>query len=95
MGGDNIKAIAAGLPNIQGSFIEFNASMGDIIIQKEGSFFDGGRVNKTNEHYLSPSSANVDFGFKTIFNASYSNVIYGASSTVQPPAIMLLPQIKY
>ena len=30
-----------------------------------------------------------------LFNASKSNPIYGNSSTVQPPAIQLIPQIKY
>lgn len=29
------------------------------------------------------------------FNAANSNSIYGASTTVQPPAIALIPQIKY
>ena len=29
------------------------------------------------------------------FNASRSSAIYGASSTVQPPAITLIPQIRY
>ena len=29
------------------------------------------------------------------FNASYSNAIYGASTTVQPPALTMLPIIKY
>ena len=29
------------------------------------------------------------------FNASQSNSIYGASSTVQPPALSLIPQIKF
>lgn len=29
------------------------------------------------------------------FDASKSNPIYGNSSTVQPPAIQLIPQIKY
>lgn len=29
------------------------------------------------------------------FNASLSNSIYGKSTTVQPPAIQLIPQIKY
>lgn len=32
---------------------------------------------------------------KATFNASYSNNIYGNSSTVQPPALTLLPCIKY
>ncbi len=29
------------------------------------------------------------------FNASNSNAIYGASTTVQPAAISLIPQIKF
>lgn len=29
------------------------------------------------------------------FDASRSNAIYGASTTVQPPAIVLIPQIRY
>ena len=29
------------------------------------------------------------------FDASLSNAIYGASDTVQPPALVLLPQIRY
>ena len=29
------------------------------------------------------------------FDASRSNAIYGASTTVQPPALVLLPQIRF
>lgn len=29
------------------------------------------------------------------FNASRSNEIYGSADTVQPPALSLIPQIKY
>lgn len=29
------------------------------------------------------------------FNAANSNNIYGASNTVQPPALCLIPQIKF
>ena len=29
------------------------------------------------------------------FNAANSNAIYGSSETVQPPALSLIPQIKY
>ena len=30
-----------------------------------------------------------------ILNASNSNAIYGTSTTVQPPALQLIPQIRY
>ena len=33
--------------------------------------------------------------YKVNFNAADSNAIYSKSSTVQPPAITLIPQIKY
>lgn len=33
--------------------------------------------------------------WNTSFDASQSNSIYGSSTTVQPPAIQLIPQIKY
>ena len=29
------------------------------------------------------------------FDASRSNPIYGASTTVQPPALCLIPQVRY
>lgn len=33
--------------------------------------------------------------YNLIFNAQKSNPIYGVSTTVQPPAIVLIPQIKF
>ena len=30
-----------------------------------------------------------------IFNATDANAIYGSSDTVQPPAISLIPQLRY
>ena len=39
-------------------------------------------------------SSNPQLG-KVKMDLSQDNAIYGSSSTVQPPAIMLLPQIKY
>ena len=39
---------------------------------------------------------NVDCTLGAVdFNASQSSAIYGASDTVQPPAIFLIPQVKY
>lgn len=35
------------------------------------------------------------YGRTDTFNANRSNAIYGASATVQPPAISLIPQIRY
>lgn len=88
-GGDAVGHKAAGLPNITGSFYN----------EKSGT---GGGGHGDGAFYIignAPVSANTankgnntsNFGF----DASRSNSIYGASTTVQPPAIMLIPQIKY
>ena len=37
----------------------------------------------------------VKFYANNVFYASDSNAIYGKSSTVQPPAIIFIPQLKY
>ena len=36
-----------------------------------------------------------DMACTVTFNASQSNNIYGSSTTVQPPALQLIPQIKF
>ena len=36
-----------------------------------------------------------DMACAVTFNASQSNNIYGSSTTVQPPALQLIPQIKF
>lgn len=76
---------AAGLPNIEGSFkmTRVNAS-----IISTGAFSD--IVNETNSDYKAG-----DKGITVSFNASKSNPIYGNSTTVQPPALTMLPIIKY
>lgn len=33
--------------------------------------------------------------YKVMFSANRSSSIYGASETVQPPALQIIPQIKY
>lgn len=42
------------------------------------------------------STGNVYYmGNGITFDASKANAIYGSSSTVQPPAIALIPQLRY
>ncbi len=99
-GGDSVTAISAGLPNITGQLWAGVGTTG-----ATDSF--GAFRNATGMFYPSESSAyrfNTNTGTKNTNNtgfmyanadASRSNSIYGASSTVQPPAITLIPQIKY
>ena len=44
---------------------------------------------------LSSGAADVFYNKTLSFNASNSNSIYGKSISVQPPALSLIPQIRY
>ena len=83
LGGDSIAVLPAGLPNIEGNFAAKSVGIGP-----NGAFYtlDNGGI----------SGDSTGQGPQVIgLDAARSNPIYGASSTVQPPAISLLPQIKF
>lgn len=83
-GSDNVGITAAGLPNITGiatsACLDSAKGSGAMSISNAGTY--GGGSNGGNKKTLN-------------FNAAGSNSIYGASDTVQPPALTLIPQIKY
>lgn len=75
--------IAAGLPNITGSFYGDMVSR-DMAVTATGAFrFGGGKGN-----FTTSNDYNLNNGFT--FDASRSSAIYGASTTVQPPAYALI-----
>ena len=87
-GGDNAAVISAGLPNITGECYvyghkEFNNNADGVFTASLG--------------VINANLPNGDTAGELIisFDASRYNPIYGSSITVQPPAIVLLPQIKY
>ena len=85
-GGDNAAVLAAGLPNIMGK-----ASGGTCESFSEGT----GALTGTRKIASSGRAAGGGGGsFAINFDASQSNKLYGASDTVQPPAIALVAQIK-
>lgn len=92
---DRVKSVEEGLPNITGSFYDFtvqdNLSGG---IQVSGALY---KVNDpSNAQFKVLTAYTASFAQDGIgFDASRSNPIYGASDTVQPPALALIPQIKY
>lgn len=86
MGGDNVLAIAAGLPNIAGSFH---------IMRAGPSSFKGAFYGNSGSQGWGVGNNDVMTEGDVYFKASRSSNIYGASNTVQPPAISLLPQIKF
>ncbi len=85
-GGTMVKIEKAGLPNITGwhTWLPHTSFGYDGVFGKEGS-----GQNMLSTH---AESGSID---RLTFDASRSSTVYGASSTVQPPAIKLIPQIKY
>lgn len=77
---------SAGLPNITGNLGSPNTR--DNIFTTNGAF-----TQSTAKWSVSGDIAL--FFYTTTFDASRSNSIYGNSTTVQPPALTLLPCIKY
>mgnify|MGYP001291778091 CR=1 FL=1 len=79
--------LAAGLPEITGSFTSYPMD----ISNQTGAFAKS--VNGAGKAWQESGSQQ---GRDTVvFNASDSDATYGNSDTVQPPAIQLIPQIKY
>lgn len=80
--------IEAGLPEIAGS-------VGGVFVWGDsggGAFSDSAKEGPAD--YTTNSS--MSHQWRTlVFRASNSNVIYGKSGTVQPPALCLLPCIRY
>ena len=84
-GGDTPAVLNAGLPNITGN-IFFNGN--SAASGANGCFASAGY----NEFW---AKGDRHDGININMDASRSSSIYGASNTVQPPAIVLIPQIKY
>ena len=85
-GGDTPSKIGAGLPNITG-LLDIARFVGG---RAQGAFYQGVILEN-----VGITSGNNLGGAESYFDASRSNSIYGSSNTVQPPSIVLIPQIKY
>lgn len=81
-------AKSAGLPNITGSF--HLGSTGSQNCEGDGAF----AIN-TSKTYGGDDNNGKKSGYQTTFAAKSSNSIYGASTTVQPPALTMRYYIKY
>lgn len=83
-------AVAAGLPNVTGKFWAARTGRGDLPgTVANGAFSEAGRWSAQVHN-----GANDDWGSVYELNASRSSAVYGRSTTVQPPALRLLPCIK-
>lgn len=90
-GGDTPSKIEAGLPNITGYI---GAYMGTAPIRSVNGTGNGALYIKE-DNLKGLRAEDLTSGATLGIDASKSNSIYGNSTTVQPPAIVLIPQIKY
>ena len=81
----------AGLPNITGMATFVNSDGVDQVYNPDTGCFYWGQYAYGNKAVNTAGTGKRDLKF----NASRSNGIYGKSSTVQPPALCLLPCIRY
>ena len=95
-GGDYTATISAGVPNIEGSFdVRGFGNNGAIIRMPAGAFTI---TSNAGSEMADCATGDSNFNFKTHkvkFKANNAVSIYGASTTVQPPALQLIPQIRY
>ena len=90
-GGDNCLLKQAGLPNITGSAgISRTKYAGNYGAKLDGAFAPD---NSYNGHAV--GGGNVVGFYGGSFDASRCSTIYGASNTVQPASIVLLPKIRF
>lgn len=93
-GGDIPSKVEAGLPNVTGTTsTNIGNGRGAMYMEGTGAFRPRSQTGAVILH-----DSSFTYNAQTIgvtFSASNSNSIYGKSFTVQPPAIMLIPQIKY
>lgn len=100
---DMVKSVEAGVPNITGTFFVRGALGTDgknvdvLILDGEGAFITKKESWAGTGHGLLSIIPNNEMSTYDTgkLDASKSNTIYGSSSTVQPPALALIPQIKY
>lgn len=81
------QSVEAGLPNITGA--------GPLASSDSPSGSFTGAFSKATGSLAGGISEGGSVDANVTFDASASNALYGAASTVQPPAVRLLPCIKY
>lgn len=91
--GDNVTAVAAGLPDINGSFGAAGAPVSNENDRNTyPSVYSGAFDIKSGRlHWSGAHTHNTSATDEITFSAGKVNSIYGNSSTVQPPAITLIP----
>lgn len=86
--------LAPSLPNIKGTYTcAYLGTYNGSLVHTTGPFYDA-----YNDSGITKVTGTVNPGGNSNiigFNANRSNSIYGSGDTVQPPALQLIPQIKF
>ena len=91
-GGDSTALLLPALPDISGTLtIPGGATTLANGLPKSGAFNQSHSTGSSFSEFGASGLGDVSI----VFAASDSNTIYGSSDTVQPPALILLPQIRY
>lgn len=100
-GGESVKSVKAGLPNIKSTQAYEDLKSPIVGAGQDGKIYGTGFMQlRPNANYYSAPSAGenpenrINYG-DVDFDASRVNPVYGASETVQPTALSLIGQIKY
>ena len=97
-GGDTTALLKPGLPNItgwmHGDTFNANGTPAAIYWNSYGAISTG-VVNVSNNVASHQNATAYAVASDIVFNAANSNSIYGASETVQGPALSLIPQLRY
>lgn len=88
-GGESVKSVEAGLPNITGG------PLAPFRTVKGKSTDAGALMQHADQGVHTEGGGDYQEAVSITFDASRSNPIYGASETVQPPALTMIAQIKY
>lgn len=87
--------IDAGAPDIQGECVLHGSEQANIMNATSGAMMIKTRYNSYRTPTQLTESPGATSGGSFTFRASNYNSIYGNSDTVQPPALCLLPCIRY
>lgn len=93
-GGEHVRSVGAGLPNITGVIPIDTGVYGASACDFSGVVYDADDGLHYSHIYSSGGYGKSNHRIMRI-DASKSNPIYGSSDTVQPPAISMIAQIKY
>ena len=88
-----LAILAAGLPNINGEIQAMLNTVNNETVPEGSGALKLTTKERQNSNIVLGNG--TDMACTVTFNASQSNNIYGSSTTVQPPALQLIPQIKF